>query len=266
MLLAISALALLAAVGIAASGSRVVSADAPHPGLNFAIGVNVDGDADNDCGTGVPTAVGNGAPDPVSAQVSNTTCEVGEGRVFRANVYLMANGSTPAAGLSAHVTYAGVTTDERGDSVWDGCSFEASATGPGYENVGCVVGLPPAVPVTALGLIATFRFMCTADGSLTLSHEDGHTALTDVTLGEHREAGTDTLTIDCQEGLGSLAGDANCDGFVNSIDAALILQNTAGLLANIPCADGADANSNGTIDAIDAALVLQVSAGLIDEL
>ena len=65
-------------------------------------------------------------------------------------------------------------------------------------------------------------------------------------------------------GLGKLRGDANCDGTVTSIDAALILQFTAGLLAGLSC--NADANANGSVDAIDAALVLQFTAGLLQSL
>lgn len=252
-------------LGGASSAGRV-SADVPHAGLSFAVGINVDGDGDNDCGTGAPMAVGNGAPDPVSSQVSNTTCPVREGAAFRVNTYLMENGGVASSGMSAQVNYSGATSSGPGDSVWDGCTFEATASEATFENTGCAIALPPAVPVQAVGLIATFSFTCTADGSLTLSHGDGETELTDERLGKHRETGPDVLTIDCQEGLPTLAGDSDCNGTVNSIDAALILQNVAGLLASIPCPDGADANSDGRTNSIDAALVLQVSAGLLDEL
>ncbi len=60
------------------------------------------------------------------------------------------------------------------------------------------------------------------------------------------------------------AGDANKDGTVNSIDAALVLQRTAGLLPSIN--SNADVNSDGRIDSIDAALILQFVAGLIPRL
>jgi hypothetical protein len=59
-------------------------------------------------------------------------------------------------------------------------------------------------------------------------------------------------------------GDASCDGRVNSIDAALILQETAGLLSNAPCQRSADVNHDGQINSIDASLVLQYAAGLIN--
>ena len=61
-------------------------------------------------------------------------------------------------------------------------------------------------------------------------------------------------------------GDANCDGSVNSIDAALVLQYDAGLLGSLGCQDAADVNNDGTINSIDAALILQFTAGLLDSL
>jgi hypothetical protein len=262
-LLTVLSLSLLSVLSITAVRPEDVSAGSD---VSFAIGINADGDADNDCGTGVPTAVGNGAPDPVPAQVSNTTCVVGEGRTFRANVYLMDNGGNSFVAAATHVTYSGVTTDERGTSSWDACEFEASAGGAGYENVACVVGVPPAGPVQVVGLLAQFTFVCTADGTMALGHAIQETAIYTEQQAELGEAGPDALTIDCQEGIGELAGDSDCNGTINSIDAALILQNSAGLFQNLPCAQGADANGNGTIDSIDAALVLQYSAGLIDEL
>ncbi|MEX2159500.1 MAG: pre-peptidase C-terminal domain-containing protein [Dehalococcoidia bacterium] len=62
------------------------------------------------------------------------------------------------------------------------------------------------------------------------------------------------------------AGDASCDGHINSIDAALVLQNSAGLLQNIPCANQADVNDDGVKNSLDAALILQYSAGLLNHL
>lgn len=59
-------------------------------------------------------------------------------------------------------------------------------------------------------------------------------------------------------------GDASCDGFVNSIDAALVLQHEAGLLPLTGCLAGADVNFDDQINSIDAALILQCTAGLTD--
>ncbi len=61
-------------------------------------------------------------------------------------------------------------------------------------------------------------------------------------------------------------GDANDNGAVDSIDAALILQFSAGLLDSLAGGESADADQNGSIDSIDAALVLQFVAGLLASL
>ena len=64
-------------------------------------------------------------------------------------------------------------------------------------------------------------------------------------------------------GNGTMLGDANCNGEVNAIDAAIVLQITAGLLGAPSCEANADVNRNGSIDSIDAALILQFIARLI---
>jgi uncharacterized protein YkwD len=65
---------------------------------------------------------------------------------------------------------------------------------------------------------------------------------------------------------GETTGDTNCDGVVNPLDAALILQFGAGLVGSLLCQSNADADSNGRIDVVDAALILQLSAGLMGSL
>ncbi len=65
---------------------------------------------------------------------------------------------------------------------------------------------------------------------------------------------------------GGLKGDADCSGVVTAIDAALILQMTAGLIGSVACPELADASNDGLVNAIDAALILQLTAGLIPNL
>ena len=61
-------------------------------------------------------------------------------------------------------------------------------------------------------------------------------------------------------------GDVSCDTDVNSIDATLILQLHARLIAALPCPEDSDVNGDGRTDSVDAALILQFSAGLISSL
>ncbi|OGO50952.1 MAG: hypothetical protein A2148_02340 [Chloroflexi bacterium RBG_16_68_14] len=60
-----------------------------------------------------------------------------------------------------------------------------------------------------------------------------------------------------------IGGDVDCDRTVTSIDAALVLQYDARLLASLPCQDAAEVSGDGRINAIDAVLILQVVAGLL---
>jgi hypothetical protein len=58
----------------------------------------------------------------------------------------------------------------------------------------------------------------------------------------------------------------NCDGSANSLDAALVLQFSAGLVSALSCEAAGDTNGDGSVNSIDAALILQFDAGLISDL
>jgi plastocyanin len=62
------------------------------------------------------------------------------------------------------------------------------------------------------------------------------------------------------------AGDVDCSGSVNAIDAALVLQFDAGLLHTLHCPQNGDTNRDGRTNSLDAALILQHAAGLIANL
>ncbi len=61
-------------------------------------------------------------------------------------------------------------------------------------------------------------------------------------------------------------GDVNCDGDVSSIDAALVLQLTAGVVSFLFCQEAADVDGDGNTTSVDAALILQFTAGLLSTL
>jgi hypothetical protein len=77
-------------------------------------------------------------------------------------------------------------------------------------------------------------------------------------------------TVDCDlpsgfgPGPAPETGDASCDGRVNSIDAALVLQFNARLIPLNDCLVEADINRDDRINSIDALIILQCSAGLSD--
>jgi hypothetical protein len=120
---------------------------------------------------------------------------------------------------------------------------------------------------TALG---TVSFACESVGTtdLTLTLD----VFVDATLGGPLpiDATIENGTVTCLEegtlpppGPVGLPGDANCDGNVDSIDAALILQFEAEILDSVPCPEDADSNDDGAINSIDAAIILQSGAGLL---
>lgn len=76
----------------------------------------------------------------------------------------------------------------------------------------------------------------------------------------------DIDAVACAAVLEGATGDVNCDGSINSVDAALVLQYNSGLIDALPCLGGADADGNGGVDSVDAALILQFHAGLIARL
>ncbi len=98
-------------------------------------------------------------------------------------------------------------------------------------------------------------------------------AMSDLTLNVQRFADTGSTDIPVSIQNGSITcgtpiqlGDVNCDHAVTSVDAALILQFSAGLVSSLACQAAGDVNRDGAITPIDAALILQLAAGLIGNL
>jgi hypothetical protein len=202
-IVAVALIAVAAAVFVWFSSEdwRSAEADESHPGLDFALAVDIDGDGMNDCGTGAPMSVGDGAPDDdLDPAVVNRTCAVPEiGTQLDVSVYLMSNPDISYVGQAGHVYYAGLTSNGLGDTVWQCATFPAAANGPDFENAGAAVGItaPCNVGQSNLGLMNTFSFTCTATGSLRLGHGTSETHLLDDSSEEHREAGPDELEVTC---------------------------------------------------------------------
>ena len=126
-------------------------------------------------------------------------------------------------------------------------------------------------------VLGAMEFTCKAEGEALINLEI--VILADATLGAPQPIDADAVAgkVTClaegeeppapppgsKPGDDKLPGDADCDGTVTAIDAALVLQYSAGLKGDLPCPDDADADGNGNKDAIDAALMLQMSAGLL---
>jgi len=172
----------------------------PAKPVSFAMGVDSDGNGTNDCGTGVPSAIGNGAPDAVPVEITNSTCNAPLGSNLRASVYLMDNAGVAYAGAQSHLYFNGIGAKGRGSFLWACHTFDATYGGAGVESAASAIGIgaPCNVPQANLGVMNRFTFTCAASGTLQLAHGVGETALTDNSLVEHRDVGSDVLAINCE--------------------------------------------------------------------
>lgn len=178
-------------------------------------------------------------------------------------VYLQAR-NMPLPGLGAwtiNVTYDGGIVESTACAGLAGGICNAS-----YDvNTVRAVGAVGSSGYTGNTDLAALSFRCLEEGESAL-----HVTLfvlVDGSTGEPQpiDAVVEHGTISCGPDS-ALLGDVNCDGEVDAIDAALLLQLTAGLIHGLPCEQNADVDNDSTITAIDAALILQYVAGLISQL
>ncbi|MDP3766714.1 MAG: hypothetical protein Q8S13_01745 [Dehalococcoidia bacterium] len=118
--------------------------------------------------------------------------------------------------------------------------------------------------------LASITFACKHKGESDLGVE--LSVLADATPGGPQpiDAAVEHGAVVCTEGGSEPTppkddnpGDVNCDGKADSVDAALLLQLGAALVADLPCEHQGDVDESGGINSIDAALILQESAGLL---
>jgi len=92
----------------------------------------------------------------------------------------------------------------------------------------------------------------------------GHDATaTPTKTSEPEKTSTPTPTSKPFPTAGPFRGDADCNGRITAVDAAIVLQFVAGMIPQVGCPGTADANHDGRVNAVDAALILQVGAGLL---
>jgi hypothetical protein len=269
-LLALAALApaLLAWGPEAGDPAAADNTQVPAAGLDFSMGIDTDGDTTDDCSSsGTPT----------------NECTLAAQETFRVNVYLnsLPDKVDGYEGIDIVLPYIGVRWTKIHEWPWpEGFCFTLySASGwldDGRALLSCATFGETS---TYLGLMATTDFTCDESGSITMVH--GLEVRTGLAAGPRMYAEgdgtTETLTIVCAEPPTPtptttpkptctstppatpvpLMGDVDCDGWVNSIDALLILQYHAALIDSLPCLGSADMGGDGRIDSIDAFWVLK---------
>ena len=115
-------------------------------------------------------------------------------------------------------------------------------------------------------VLGSLWFTCKGEGESGL--ELDIKVLADGTLGDPQPVEPEVRhgEIYCKEKQeDELLGDADCSGEVTSLDASWILQYSAEMVDAVPCPELADVNQDGYVDAVDATIVLQKVAGLIEK-
>jgi uncharacterized repeat protein (TIGR01451 family) len=171
-------------------GRHTAEAHIPHPGLDFSMGVDTNGDNIDDCAT-------NGSLPP--------KCSVPVNGTFAVRIYLNALGGIPSyQGFDVQLNFSSVTSLSQVDAGpnngnWPGCVYAASSFPAGQQNFGCSVNTTLS---TYTGRMATSNFQClnaSGFGTITMVHGNTLTDLLEDLSTVHAEGNgtTETLTITC---------------------------------------------------------------------
>jgi len=226
------------------------------------------------CATGSGAACGGGAPLTGVVEIttgSDYSCAISDDRVARCwgvnfrgvvgdGTTMQRTNPVLVSGLTDDVailqggpraTHACAATIDSHLQCW-GNNFDGQlAVGPGDNDA-------HPDPVTIPG----FDPKATATPTDTLEPTDTPVGPTNTPTNTPPPGATDTPTPP----PGGLIGDVDCNGVVNAIDAAVLLQFIAQLIDDLPCPENADTNDDGSVNSVDVALILQFTAGLIDDL
>jgi hypothetical protein len=218
----------------------------PSPGLDFALGIDVNGDGIDDCVT-----TGSGPLD----------CQVPAGGVFRIKVYLrsLPLGFPTYLGFDLELDYAGVTSSNIPDTrAWPDCGFPvvASPQPKGSLLWGCGIGVQ-APPSTYTGVIATTDFACTADGSVMLRHGAAQTDLIMTLLDPVAyEGGPDVLSLHCVAPTPTPTRVPSCADFDRS--GAVTISDLLYVIRRFHSTDlTADLNNDGVVAVADIMIALR---------
>jgi alpha-tubulin suppressor-like RCC1 family protein len=158
---------------------------APQSGLDFSLGIDVNGNGTDDCRT---------------KPSSPTKCTVPEGGTFALKVYLnsLPIGVPGYTGFDVVVQYAGVSAKNHVSVVWPDCSFPVAFYGASFFAFGCNI-FAGLFTSAYTGPIGTNDFNCTAPGTITLLHGSGNTGLLlDASTYRYEGQGTsESLVINC---------------------------------------------------------------------